>query len=104
MKTERVVLLTTPEFKAFLSLEAQRAGVSVAELVRSQFNRSPNEDEEMLVALTGELRKAVASAKKSVQAGLLEVDSVLAELRAKKMPETVKRTKRAKSTAERLAA
>jgi hypothetical protein len=36
MKTERVTLLTSPDFKAFLSAEARREGVSVAELVRTR--------------------------------------------------------------------
>jgi len=35
MKTERVTLLTSPEFKAFLRAEARREGVSVARLVRA---------------------------------------------------------------------
>ena len=35
MKTERVTLLTSPDFKAFLNAEARLEGVSVAELVRS---------------------------------------------------------------------
>jgi hypothetical protein len=37
MKTERVTLLTTKEFKLFLSKEARRQGVSVAEVIRSGF-------------------------------------------------------------------
>ena len=36
MKTERVTLLTSPEFKSFLTKEARSEGISVAELVRSR--------------------------------------------------------------------
>ena len=84
MKSERVTLLTTPEFKAFLGAEAQREKVSVAELVRSRCARRPNEDEAVLAALTAELRSAVGQAKKSLREGLAEADAVLAELRAKR--------------------
>ncbi len=95
MKTERVVLLTTPEFKAFLALEANREGVSVAELVRSRFSRKPDSDEEVLIALTAELSLAVAGAKKSLHAGLREAESALAELRAERAPSSTTKRKRA---------
>ena len=103
MKTERVVLLTTPEFKAYLGVVAQREGKSVAELVRSRFERSPDSDEAVLVELTKQLRTAVAAAKKSLQDGLGEAESVLSELRAKKSPQTVA-TRRTARAAEKLAA
>lgn len=103
MKTERVVLLTTPEFKAHLAIVAQREGKSVAELVRSRFERSPDSDEAVLVALTKQLRTAVAAAKTSLQDGLSEAESVLSELRTKKSPQTAA-TRRAVRAAEKLAA
>jgi hypothetical protein len=84
MKTERVTLLTSPEFKAFLSAEAKREKVSVAEWVRSRCERRPSEDEAVLVALTSELRTAVGQAKKSLREGLAEADAMLAELRAQR--------------------
>ncbi len=84
MKTERVTLLTSPDFKAFLSAEAQREGVSVAELVRSRCERRPNEEEALLAALTGELNKAVGEAKRALKAGLDEAQSVLGELQARR--------------------
>lgn len=84
MKTERVTLLTSPDFKAFLSAEAQREGVSVAELVRSRCERRPTEEEAVLAALTSELNKAVSEAKKALKGGLDEAQAVLAELRAKR--------------------
>lgn len=82
VKTERVTLLTSPDFKAFLNAEAQREGVSVAELVRTRCERRPTEEEAILAGLTAELNKAVGEAKKELRSGLDEAQAVLAELRA----------------------
>jgi hypothetical protein len=84
MKTERITLLTTPEFKAFLTAEAARGGVSVAELVRVRCEQRPSTDEELLRHLAAELRTAVALAKKSLCSGLDEANAVLAELRTRR--------------------
>ena len=83
MKTERVTLLTSPEFKAFLSSEALREGISVAELVRKRCESRPTDEEAFLAELTVELRKAVADAKKSLKNGLDEAHLVMSEIRAK---------------------
>ena len=82
MKTERVTLLTTPEFKAFLGAEAAREGVSVAELVRGRCELRPDADEALLVSLAQELRSAVREAQASLRSGLAEADAVIAELRS----------------------
>ena len=92
MKTERVTLLTTPEFKAFLGAEATREGVSVAQLVRSRCERRPDADEAVLAALAGELRKAVREAQASLKDGLTEADTALAELRARRDAASVQKT------------
>lgn len=92
MKTERVTLLTTPEFKTFLGTEATREGVSVAELVRSRCERRPDADEASLAALASELRKAVREAHASLKSGLAEANSVLAELRARREAAHVDKT------------
>jgi hypothetical protein len=84
MKTERITLLTSPDFKAFLSAEAVREGVSVAELVRTRCERRPTEEEAILAGLTGELNKAVVEAKKALKSGLDEAQAVLSEIRAKR--------------------
>ncbi len=83
IKTERVTLLVTPDFKAFLTAEATKVGVSVGELVRSRCEQRPDENEfELLLAsLTGELRKSVRAAQASLKDGLAEVNAVLSELR-----------------------
>ena len=86
MKTERVTLLTSPDFKAYLGAEAAREGVSVAALVRSRCERKPDADEAMLAALAAELRQAVGEAQTSLRAGLAEADAVLSELRARRQP------------------
>ena len=83
MKTERVTLLTSPEFKLFLAAEARREGVSVAELVRSRCERPSSAKEEAeLRALTAELRAAIEDARRALRSGIDEAQSVLDELRA----------------------
>jgi hypothetical protein len=82
MKTERVTLLTTKEFKSFLRAEAKREGVSVAELVRVRCEHKPHPDEVELGRLTAELREALRTAKSSLKEGLSEARSILAELRS----------------------
>ena len=84
MKTERVTLLTSPDFKAFLNTEAQREGVSVAELVRTRCERRPTDEEAVLAALTGELNKAIGEAKKTLKDGQDGAQAILAELFAKR--------------------
>ncbi len=86
MKTERVTLLTSPDFKAYLGAEAAREGLSVAALVRSRCERKPDADEAMLAALAAELRLAVGEAQASLRAGWAEADAVLSELRARRQP------------------
>lgn len=84
VKTERVTLLTSPDFKAFLNAEAKREGVSVAELVRTRCERRPSEEEAVLAGLTAELRQAVGEAKKALRSGLDEAQAVLDELHARR--------------------
>lgn len=86
MKTERVTLLTTPEFKAFLAEEARREQVSVAELVRSRCERRPSDDEAVLAALSEQLQAAVAQARRSLHDGLAEAQQVLSALHAGTAP------------------
>lgn len=84
MKTERVTLLTSPDFKAFLTAEARREGVSVAELVRTRCERRPTEEEAQLAALTRDLNQAVAEAQSALKDGLDEAQAVLGGLRARR--------------------
>lgn len=80
MKTERVVLLTTPDFKSFLMREAKKEGVSVAELVRSRCEGWRCGEEAELVRLAAELRGAVVCARSALSKGLSEAHAVLSEL------------------------
>ena len=96
MKTERVTLLTTPEFKSFLAREAKREKVSVAELVRSRCESRASGNDPTLVALTAELRTAIAGAHAAVGDGLNTLQSVLAELRTA-------RARRSRATSQRKA-
>jgi len=91
MKTERLVLLTTPAFKAYVGKEAKREGVSVAELVRRRVQPSANEDEATLVELTTQLRAAVEQAQKGAEQSLAEVEAILLGLRQKKRAPARKR-------------
>lgn len=101
MKTERVTLLTSTDFKAFLNAEAQREGVSVAELVRTRCERRPTDEEAVLAGLTSELHKAVSEAKKSLKEGLDEAQAVLSELQAKRAGTSVVVKEAANASARR---
>ena len=83
IKTERITILSTPQFKAFLTREARNEGKSLSELVRQRCeNRPQDQDEALLLALTAEIKKAAKKAKKSLEEGLTEAEKVLGELRA----------------------
>ena len=84
MKSERVTVLTTKEFKRFLGNEAKREGISVGELVRTRCQGKPQHDELILAEATVALRKALDEARTSLKEGLGETQSVLRELRSKK--------------------
>jgi hypothetical protein len=84
IKSERVTLLTTKEFKRFLGDEARREGVSVAELVRVRCERKPSQDELLLSELSARLREAAKEAKLALKEGIGEANRVLAELRSKR--------------------
>jgi hypothetical protein len=84
LKSERVTLLTTKEFKRFLGDEARREGVSVAELVRVRCERKPSQDELLLGELSARLREAAKEARMALKEGIEEANTVLAELRSKR--------------------
>jgi len=80
MKTERVVFLATPQFKALLQSEAQREGVGVAELIRRRVEGATSEEERLLIELTGELRHAVEEARAVVERALAQAEETTQEL------------------------
>jgi hypothetical protein len=84
VKTERITILGSPDFKAFLNREAQKEGVSLSQLVRQRCENKPSsQDEELLAALVKELGAATARAKSSLERGLTDAEKVLSELRGK---------------------
>ncbi len=83
-QTARTTILTTPDFKVWLSGEAEKEGISVSELVRQRCQQKPNQDEVILSVLVAEVRKAAKKAKVSLTRGLNDAEAVLAELRSVK--------------------
>ncbi|MBW2329017.1 MAG: hypothetical protein JRF04_05290 [Deltaproteobacteria bacterium] len=83
VKTERITILGTPDFKEFLTREAKKEGVSLSQLVRQRCEKKPanNEDDELLAALVKEVGAATARAKLSLEKGLYDAEKVLAEIR-----------------------
>ena len=82
VQTERITILGTPDFKAFLTKEAKKEGISMSELVRQRCTQKPaTEDEELLAVLLAEVNEATAKAKKSLEKGLKNAEKVLAEIR-----------------------
>jgi hypothetical protein len=80
-KSTRITISGTPEFKAFLSREAKKEGITVSELVRQRCkgNQKSQEQEEVLAAMVVQLRVAVAKANASIK----NAESVLAEMQSK---------------------
>ena len=84
VKTERITILGSREFKAFLNEEATKERISVSELVRRRCEqRPPNaEDEKLFKELVSELISSVAEAKQNLDGGIHDAEAVLRELRA----------------------
>jgi hypothetical protein len=80
-KSERITLLGSQAFKAFLAKESRKEGISVSELVRRRCERAPTDDELALLALAGELRKATAEARQALEEGLSAANAVLNQVR-----------------------
>jgi uncharacterized protein (DUF1778 family) len=82
VKSERITILGTPDFKAFLTSEAKDEGVSVSELVRSRCQVVPPSDDE--IALQELIRLAAEATKRataSLDKGVRDAETTLAELR-----------------------
>lgn len=80
-KTERITLLGSQAFKAFLTRESRKEGISVSELVRRRCERAPTDDERALLALAAELRKSTAEARQALEEGLAAAADVLQQIR-----------------------
>jgi hypothetical protein len=83
VKTERITILGTPDFKRFLTREAKKEGISLSQLVRLRCEKKPddNEEKELLTALLAEVTAATIRAEKSLEKGLADAGEALAEIR-----------------------
>ncbi len=90
MKTERLVVLTTPTFKRKIEIRARRAGVSVGEFVRARCD-APESDTGMaeLREAAQELRTRVDRASAALASGLRDAEEVLAELASQRKDRVV---------------
>jgi hypothetical protein len=79
MKTQRVTLLATPDFKRFLQTEAKRQGVSVGELIRVRCGQ-PSEEERLLHQLAAQLHQELRETKTAIKQANANIDRALAEL------------------------
>ena len=97
IKTERITILGSREFKAFLTDEAARERISVSELVRRRCEQRPPDEanEKVFAELVAELRTSVAEAKQNLDKGIHDAETVLKELRAQRAEQGT--TKRAES-------
>jgi ribosome recycling factor len=79
MKTERITVLATPDFKRFLESEAEHEGISVGELIRIRCGQ-PTEEERLLHELAKQLRAQVRETKAQIKRVSAKVDGTLADL------------------------
>ncbi len=78
MKTERVVILMTPEQKRALAHRAKALDLSVGELLRrSAEGVGAGGEEAAFAALAGELRDSVRQSRAAVRAALAEAEATL---------------------------
>jgi hypothetical protein len=77
-------VLTTPAFRDRLRKEAKKAGVSVAELVRTRCEGLSAEEEQVVAELAAQLRKEVRRAQLSLRNSLAEANAMLEEVRAQR--------------------
>ena len=82
VKSERITILGTPDFKNFLTREAKKEGVSLSQLVRQRCENKPqnNDDEALLAALVEEVHTATIKARQSLEKGLEDAKEVLAKI------------------------
>jgi hypothetical protein len=88
MKTARLQVLTTPAFRDWLRKEANKAGISVGELVRTRCELRVGEDEAALAEMTALLRKEVIATRAEVRRNLDETRAILSDLRARRKTES----------------
>jgi hypothetical protein len=84
MKTERVVLLVTADFKQALERKAREKGVSLSEYIRGRCD-GPGAPQDLveLGEVVAELRREVARGKGAISAKLDAVQAVLEKMGTK---------------------
>lgn len=84
IKSERITILATSEFKAFLHGQALDEGISVSELIRERCMKpaTTSQDEEILKALVEQVNISTSKAKNALNKGLRDANKVLKELKA----------------------
>jgi cell division protein ZapA (FtsZ GTPase activity inhibitor) len=82
MKTERLVVLVTPEQKRSITRNAKSLDMSVAELLRrSAEGFGAGADDAALGALARQLQIAVKESRAALRAALAEAEATVAQLR-----------------------
>ncbi|MCJ8500859.1 hypothetical protein [Desulfatitalea alkaliphila] len=87
LKSERITILGTSDFKAYLFQEAKKEGISVSELVRQRCegkSAEGREEAEVLADMVKELQNAVTKAEASLNKGLKDAAEFLEELRKRR--------------------
>lgn len=85
VKTERITILGTPDFKKYLIREAKKEGISLSMFVRRRCEQQAvNEKEQLLLDLLAELRLSTRKAEESLDNGIESMRQVLAEIRGRK--------------------
>ncbi len=84
VKNERITILATSEFKAFLHGQASDEGISVSELIRVRCMKpaTTSNDEELLKALVEQVNISTSKARSALNKGLRDANKVLKELKA----------------------
>ena len=81
MKTERLVILVTPEQKRAIAQRAKSLDVSVAELLRrSAEGYGEGADEATLALLAGQLQNSVKESRTALRLALAEAEATLQQL------------------------
>lgn len=85
MKSERLVILVTPEDKRALTDRAKALDVSVAELLRRVARgEGSGPNEATLAMLAKELHKSVKESRAALRAALAESEATLLQLRGRR--------------------
>ena len=81
VKSERITILGSPSFKAFLVKEAKKEKLSISELVRRRCENSViSADEKILAALVAQVNESVRNTSAKLNKSLTKAERILAEL------------------------